>query len=116
MKEPLYTTDRGAAYLGDSLEILANLPDNSVDLVFTSPPYALHFKKEYGNVSKDDYVGWFLPFARIVLLLVMRTRKVADAMDDAVPKSPCRREQKRSPSPADIVIQPREMRDKRPVQ
>ena len=63
-RTPLYTTDRGAAYLGDSLELLTDLPDNSVDLVFTSPPYALHFKKEYGNVSKDDYVGWFLPFAR----------------------------------------------------
>jgi len=32
--------------------------------VFTSPPYALHFKKEYGNVHKDDYVEWFLTFAR----------------------------------------------------
>ena len=63
-RKPLYTTDQGAAYLGDSLELLADLPDNSVHLVFTSPPYALHFKKEYGNVSKDDYVGWFLPFAR----------------------------------------------------
>ncbi|MBI3981945.1 MAG: site-specific DNA-methyltransferase [Gemmatimonadetes bacterium] len=63
-RRPLYTTDRGAAYLGDSVELLTGLPDNSVDLVFTSPPYALHFKKEYGNVSKDDYVGWFLPFAR----------------------------------------------------
>src|SRR2546425_2394636 len=63
-RSPLYTTDRGAAYLGDSLDILAALPDNSVDLVFTSPPYALHFKKEYGNVAKDEYVTWFLPFAK----------------------------------------------------
>jgi site-specific DNA-methyltransferase (cytosine-N4-specific) len=35
-----------------------------VRLVVTSPPYALHFKKEYGNVEKSDYVEWFLPFAR----------------------------------------------------
>ena len=33
-------------------------------LVFTSPPYALHFKKAYGNVSKADYVEWFLTFAK----------------------------------------------------
>lgn len=59
-----YQTSAGAAYLGDSLETLRALPDNSVNLVFTSPPYALHFKKEYGNVSKNDYVKWFLPFAR----------------------------------------------------
>jgi site-specific DNA-methyltransferase (cytosine-N4-specific) len=62
--EPYYQTVAGAAYLGDSREILGALPDACVNLVFTSPPYALHFKKEYGNVSKADYVAWFLPFAR----------------------------------------------------
>jgi len=61
---PLYQTHAGAAYLGDSQKLLEALPDSSVNLVFTSPPYALHFKKEYGNVSKADYVDWFLPFAR----------------------------------------------------
>ena len=60
----LYTTDRGAAYVGDSLDLLRALPDESVNLLFTSPPYALHFKKEYGNADKDKYVAWFLPFAR----------------------------------------------------
>lgn len=59
-----YETSLGAAYLGDSLKLLTKLPDSSVNLVFTSPPYALHFKKEYGNVSKADYVEWFLGFAR----------------------------------------------------
>lgn len=60
---PLYSTDRGASYLGDSLELMKQLPSGSINLVFTSPPYALHFTKEYGNVSKAEYVGWFLPFA-----------------------------------------------------
>lgn len=64
--EPAYETDLGAAYVGDSRELLSALPDSSVNLVFTSPPYALHFKKEYGNVSKADYVDWFLTFAREV--------------------------------------------------
>lgn len=40
------------------------MPDGSANLVFTSPPYALHFKKEYGNVEKNEYVEWFLSFAR----------------------------------------------------
>src|SRR5262249_5269079 len=40
------------------------IPDESTNLVVTSPPYALHFKKEYGNVSKQEYVDWFIPFAR----------------------------------------------------
>ncbi len=61
---PYYVTRLGAVYLGSALEILQALPDGSVNLVVTSPPYALHFKKEYGNVSKDRYVDWFLPFAK----------------------------------------------------
>jgi len=60
---PYYTTQQGAAYLADSLDVLRALPDASINAVITSPPYALHFKKEYGNASKDDYVSWFLPFA-----------------------------------------------------
>jgi len=61
---PYYTTPAGAAYLADAREVLAELPDGSTNLVLTSPPYALHFKKEYGNVDKDGYLEWFLAFAR----------------------------------------------------
>lgn len=62
--KPIYETDLGAAYCADSLEFLPTLADASVDLIVTSPPYALHFKKEYGNADQADYVAWFLPFAR----------------------------------------------------
>ena len=62
--KPTYRTALGAAYVADSREFLRALPDQSVNLVLTSPPYALHFKKEYGNVEKHGYVAWFLPFAR----------------------------------------------------
>ena len=62
--EPFYGTPLGRAYLGDSLERLPSFEDASVNLIMTSPPYALHFKKEYGDVSQDRYVEWFLPFAR----------------------------------------------------
>ncbi|MEX1180073.1 MAG: site-specific DNA-methyltransferase [Cucumibacter sp.] len=62
--DPLYQTGAGAAYLGNSLAFLRKLPTESVNLVITSPPYALHFKKQYGNASPADYVRWFLPFAR----------------------------------------------------
>ena len=61
--DPYYGTDLGDAYLADSLAFLKSLPDASVNVVLTSPPYALHFKKEYGNAEKADYVEWFLPFA-----------------------------------------------------
>jgi len=60
---PFYSTDFGSAYRADSRMVLKSLPDKSVNLIFTSPPYALHFKKEYGNVEKSDYVDWFLTFA-----------------------------------------------------
>lgn len=63
---PSYSTQLGSAYVVDSRDLLTALPADSVDLVFTSPPYALHFKKEYGNVEKQDYVAWFLPFARAI--------------------------------------------------
>ena len=61
---PLYTTHNGAAYVGDSRDVLKDISDHSVNLVVTSPPYALHFKKAYGNVEKSEYIEWFLPFAR----------------------------------------------------
>lgn len=62
--KPYYKTKLGAAYLEDARSILQALPEASVDAIITSPPYALHFKKEYGNVDKADYVDWFLLFAR----------------------------------------------------
>jgi site-specific DNA-methyltransferase (cytosine-N4-specific) len=46
------------------LQVLPQLPANSVALVFTSPPFALRRKKAYGNVPASDYVEWFWPFAR----------------------------------------------------
>lgn len=64
--QPYYVTRQGAAFQGDALELFAALPDGSVNLVITSPPYALEFRKEYGNEPQDTYVEWFLPFAREV--------------------------------------------------
>jgi DNA modification methylase len=61
-QRPAYRTMLGAAYPGDAVRLLSSLPDDSVSLVVTSPPYALHFQKEYGNVDKADYVNWFRPF------------------------------------------------------
>lgn len=67
---PAYTTRRGAVYQGDALDLLRAMPDESVNLVITSPPYALEFKKEYGNEPQASYVEWFLPFAREVRRVV----------------------------------------------
>ncbi len=48
-------------YLGDSREVLKEIPDNSVDLIFTSPPYADSRAHTYGGIRPDEYVAWFLP-------------------------------------------------------
>lgn len=63
---PAYLTNWGAAYRGDSLSLLAALPDSSVNLVLTSPPFALQREKEYGNRAQADYVVWLAQFARLV--------------------------------------------------
>lgn len=47
--------------LGDCGEVLRGYPDNCVDLIFTSPPYADQRKNTYGGIHPDRYVEWFLP-------------------------------------------------------
>lgn len=53
-------------YCGDARDLLRCLPDNSVNLVVTSPPFALQRAKEYGNQSQADYCDWLLTFAELV--------------------------------------------------
>jgi site-specific DNA-methyltransferase (cytosine-N4-specific) len=59
----VYTTPLGRAYHADAREVLRRLPDESVSLVLTSPPFALRRQKAYGNESAAEYVEWFWPFA-----------------------------------------------------
>ena len=63
---PLYYTNKGQAYVGDSLKLLAELPDASIDLVMTSPPFALRRQKTYGNVEETEYIDWIKPFGQEV--------------------------------------------------
>lgn len=62
-QELVYETPLGKMVCADSLDFMRTLPAESIDLVVTSPPYALHFKKEYGNADQQEYVQWFLPYA-----------------------------------------------------
>jgi site-specific DNA-methyltransferase (cytosine-N4-specific) len=63
-RQPFYTQQYGSAYLGDSLELLSYVQNDQIQLILTSPPFALTSKKEYGNKSSDEYVDWFLGFAK----------------------------------------------------
>ena len=62
-KQPAYQTKIGAAFCGDSLELLPRLPSNSIDLIMTSPPFALLREKSYGNKEQSEYVEWLAKFA-----------------------------------------------------
>ncbi|TYC68301.1 site-specific DNA-methyltransferase [Stappia sp. BW2] len=61
-----YSTQYGEAWCGDSLKLLERLEDNSINLVITSPPFALQRKKEYGNKEQHEYLDWITDFAALV--------------------------------------------------
>ena len=61
-----YKTSKGRCINGDSLQVLQELEDESIDLVITSPPFALLKQKEYGNKSQKEYVDWFVEFGELV--------------------------------------------------
>ena len=58
---------------GDCQEVLKYLPDDSVDLIFTSPPYADQRKSTYGGIEPDEYVEWFMPKAAEFLRVLKPT-------------------------------------------
>jgi site-specific DNA-methyltransferase (cytosine-N4-specific) len=63
----VYQTDLGVQLCGDSRCVLSNLPPNSIDLIVTSPPFALLRQKSYGNYDQAEYVAWLSEFGRAAL-------------------------------------------------
>lgn len=57
--------------LGDCRDVLKQISENSIDLIFTSPPYADQRQHTYGGIAPDKYVEWFLPIA-LELLRVLK--------------------------------------------
>ena len=60
-------------YLGDCRKELKKIPDNSVDLIVTSPPYADQRISTYGGICVDEYVDWFLPISKELLRVLKPT-------------------------------------------
>jgi site-specific DNA-methyltransferase (adenine-specific)/site-specific DNA-methyltransferase (cytosine-N4-specific) len=60
-------------YHGDSKDQLKILPDNSVDLIVTSPPYTDQRKSTYGGIHPDKYVDWFIPISKELLRVLKPT-------------------------------------------
>ena len=59
--------------LGDCKEILKDLPENTIDLIVTSPPYADQRKSTYGGIPPKKYVEWFLPISKELLRILKPT-------------------------------------------
>jgi DNA modification methylase len=60
----VYSTRQGIQVSEDSLNLLQRLPSDSIDLILTSPPFALLRQKRYGNEEQEDYVAWLVEFGR----------------------------------------------------
>ena len=72
-RRPVYARSTGEAWCGDARRLLRKIPDDSIDLVVTSPPYALLRSKEYGNEPEHRYVMWFRPFAKQIHRVLKET-------------------------------------------
>ena len=69
----VYQTDLGTQLCGDSRELLAAMAADSVDLIITSPPFALLRKKSYGNEEQSTYVEWLCEFGRAARRVLRHT-------------------------------------------
>ena len=62
--KPYFQTEQSKMFLKDSLEVIREIPSNSINLIMTSPPFGSVRKKEYCNADADEYLEWFVPFAK----------------------------------------------------
>lgn len=93
-KKSFYYTSSGVAFLEDSLVGMRKIPTESIDLVFTSPPFALTRKKEYGNEPAERYLAWFLPFCEEIRRILKPAGSfvldIGGAWIPGVPNESCR--------------------------
>jgi hypothetical protein len=68
--KPFFKTGRGRLFLGNSEDMLTAYPltrqHRKVQLILTSPPFALNRKKKYGNEIGEEYVRWLASYASIL--------------------------------------------------
>jgi DNA modification methylase len=69
----LYNTRLGRAFWGDSLSFLKTMDSECVDLMITSPPFALQRQKSYGNKEQTEYVDWLLQFGKEIFRILKPT-------------------------------------------
>jgi site-specific DNA-methyltransferase (cytosine-N4-specific) len=87
----VYRTAFGQAFLTRAEDYLPSLPENSVDLVITSPPFALLRQKAYGNLDQAEYVDWLVSFGPLVRRILKETGSFVLDLGGAYQRGvPCR--------------------------
>lgn len=77
--------EKNKIYQGDSLESLKKLPDNSIDLVITSPPYSsMKSYVDFDGIPADEYVDWFIPYCIEVSRVIKPTGSFILNINDKV--------------------------------
>ena len=77
LPKPYFETKLGQLYCGDCLEIMKKMPDKSVDLVLTDPPYGINFCSPWTNRKekllndtlskwKKEMPKWLQEFSRLL--------------------------------------------------
>jgi DNA modification methylase len=69
----LYHTELGKLMVGQAEDVLCEIAAESIDLVVTSPPFALLRQKSYGNLDQSEYVDWLLSFGPLVKRILKDT-------------------------------------------
>jgi site-specific DNA-methyltransferase (cytosine-N4-specific) len=79
----IFMTEKGAALWGHCEDAVGLLEDESCQLIFSSPPYPLLRKKEYGNEDERSYVEWLLRAAQEWPRKLTKTGSVVLNLGDA---------------------------------
>ena len=84
---PVQTTRAGQLYVGKSEELLkgslAEALRGKIQLIFTSPPFPLNEKKQYGNLQGEAYVHWLTSFAPLFADLLTPTGSIVIELGNA---------------------------------
>jgi len=70
--------------LGDTIKVMKNIPDNSIDLVFADPPYNIGIKYDNykDNLSQKDYIEWTDKWLDEVTRVLKQTGSLYVAIND----------------------------------
>lgn len=63
------TTKNIQLFLGDCLEVMKEIPDKSIDLIVTDPPYGMSYQSsrrtdKFNKIEQDDNLDWFVAFIK----------------------------------------------------